>query len=514
MTRRLLLPAGLLAIAATALASGADVLQPRPDTGVSVRVTPGAQGKGGKTVWARDAKGMEHALQMEARDGRVIVRGEPDPNRPWLGVLLSDAEEVERLGSGLPTKDGRWTVTSVAEASPAQRAGLQRGDVITGVEGRDILVGGPGMLDGRKPGDRVTYEIERDGVARRIQVQLGSHPGTVQFDDADGLGALDVAGNMLGGLQGLEALKSLKELKALPCPSGTKPEDCPGLVLGMPFIGGPRLGVSVEPMGDQLAKFFGAPAGHGLLVKDVLPGTPAERGGIEAGDIVLRVAGKEIHAAGDIRAALEGKGDGDSVDVDVLRRGVQKTIRVTLEDVEEHGALSFPHGSLFDAQQASELAAKALEDARRGLDDARRGLEAKQSGLDADTRRQVEKAVREAQSSLQRARESRREAEQSLPKADRSRTGSRLMSDADRAEDERRLAQGHAARAESERAMAELARERSVADAERQEMQRAVEQLHRESAAGAFDARARAELERALAGENLQVRPSESLIEF
>ena len=457
----LLAAAAAAAIAPSVVASGADAVPPRADSSVTVRVAPRAPGKQGMSVSARDAKGTEHALDMESRDGRLIVKGEPDPHRPWLGVLLSDSEEVARLGNRLPTKERRWTITAVAKDSPAERAGLQRGDVITRVNGREVLVDGPGMLSGREPGDVVTFDVERDGQAKEVELEIGGHPGTVEFDDADGLGAFDVAGNMLGSLQGLEALKSLKDLKRLPCPQGTKPEDCPGVLLGMPFIGGPRLGVSVEAMSEQLAKYFGAPSGHGLLVKDVLPGTPAAEGGLQAGDVILGVAGKEIHVPGDIRAALEGHDGGDTVSVEVLRRGVSMDIDVTLHDAPEHGML----GPGFDAERIAREASQAADEARRALG--------------PQQRREIERAVEQSRAALDELRAQRRSQEGRLAQADRARS-----------------------QAERERAEAERLRSR---------MERGAQGS---GASGAFDADARRALERALQGEVLQVRPAQTLIDF
>lgn len=465
MSPRLAAPlsaAGLLLATAT-LAGLADP-DPRPDANVMIRVAP-SPGNQGMSVSARDAKGMEHALRMEAKDGRVIIHGEPDGNRPWLGVLLSDSEEVARVGSRLPTKERRWTITAVADDSPAKRAGLQRGDVITSVDGREILVDGPGMLKDRKPGDSVMFDIERDGSARRVRVKIGGHPGTVEFDDADGIGAMDVAGNMLGSLQGLEALKSLKELRRLPCPPGTKPEDCPGVILGLPFGVGPRLGVSVEPMSDQLSRFFGAQPGKGLLVKDVIAGTPAERGGIEAGDIILRVAGKDIGAPGDIRQALEGRDSGDTISVDLLRRGQPVTVSVTLDDTQKQGSLF----NGFSPEVAERLAQATLEATNSLTDEQRVAIERAvaqvREAMGPQQRAEIEAAAQAAREALADVRTERRQAERELRAAER------------------------------ERRDAQRERERS-------------------GAAGAFDADARRELERSLQAQPTRVRPTEELIEF
>jgi len=86
----------------------------------------------------------------------------PLETRPWLGVTFIMTEEGAEI-------------TSVVPESPAERAGLQAGDVITEVEGKPITPRHP--LDEAilryHPGDHVEITYERDGRSYTIEVRLG-----------------------------------------------------------------------------------------------------------------------------------------------------------------------------------------------------------------------------------------------------------------------------------------------------------------------------------------------------
>ncbi len=107
----------------------------------------------------------------------LIVTGRSAaPLRPWLGVY---AEERE---------NGKVVVSSLADEGPALTAGIEPGDVIVSAGDAEVH----GLADfyrklwhGRRPGDRVTLTVERDGESRSIDVlggnryrwlRLGSHP--------------------------------------------------------------------------------------------------------------------------------------------------------------------------------------------------------------------------------------------------------------------------------------------------------------------------------------------------
>lgn len=296
---------------------------PAPPAAMRVMVSPGDDDH--FMFVARSSDGDAHQLKVQSRDGRVVIEGEPDARRPWLGILLDGSDDgVE--------------VTGVMEGSPAADAGLQVGDVIKKVNGHEVNEDTK-LLEGLQPGAKVDLVVERDGDTKTLRAKLGSYPGRMEFKSEHGMAPFAIAGDLLGGLHSLEALKSLKNLPGLQFHGDD------GKAFAFAWGGRPRLGVEVERLSAQLAEYFGTDEGKGLLVKAVTDDMPAVKAGVKAGDVLLRVGDTDIADAADIREALADVKKGESVEVEVLRRGERRTLNVTMdsdpvsEDADEQGSL-------------------------------------------------------------------------------------------------------------------------------------------------------------------------------
>ncbi len=86
---------------------------------------------------------------------------------------------------------------------------------------------------------------------------------------------------------------------------------------------GPYLGVVPE---------FGEGASGGVRITGVRAGSPAEKGGIRAGDVIVKFAGVEVKTLEDLTFALRGRRAGDEVQVVVLRDGRQQVVRAVLAE--------------------------------------------------------------------------------------------------------------------------------------------------------------------------------------
>jgi len=93
-----------------------------------------------------------------------------------------------------------------------------------------------------------------------------------------------------------------------------------------------RLGAQVTTMTPDLRRHFGAPAQWGLLVAKVLPNTPADKAGLQPGDIITKVDGKSVAQTWDVIQALFGKKKGDRVAIEIVRNRKLKTLQATLTD--------------------------------------------------------------------------------------------------------------------------------------------------------------------------------------
>jgi len=92
-----------------------------------------------------------------------------------------------------------------------------------------------------------------------------------------------------------------------------------------------RSGLMVENLTSQLADFFGAKDGHGVLVRSVEKGSVAEKAGFHAGDVITRVNGEAISDAGDFSHALR-NGKENTVSVGILRDKKELTLTLKLPE--------------------------------------------------------------------------------------------------------------------------------------------------------------------------------------
>lgn len=116
--------------------------------------------------------------------------------------------------------------------------------------------------------------------------------------------------------------------RELPSPAWT-PLNLPSLTLrpASPYVLGERMvaGAEVTALNPDLAEYFGGE--EGLLVLQVIPGSPAAEAGFEAGDIVTRLGNRRVQTVDGARMALESSGQGP-IPVTLVRRG--RSVLVTL----------------------------------------------------------------------------------------------------------------------------------------------------------------------------------------
>lgn len=99
------------------------------------------------------------------------------------------------------------------------------------------------------------------------------------------------------------------------------------------------LGVSIQPVTDEIAQSFGLKKARGALVSDIMAGGPAEKAGIKQGDIITRFAGKEIKDARQLQLVVADIPAGQKVDVEIYRNGKPMTLPVTLSSTDSAAAL-------------------------------------------------------------------------------------------------------------------------------------------------------------------------------
>jgi len=128
-----------------------------------------------------------------------------------------------------------------------------------------------------------------------------------------------------------------------------------------------RIGVRIAPVTKEVAESIGLGKPVGALVQGVESGTPAEKAGIEAGDIIVKVDGKAIEKSGDLPRIIGGTKPGSKVVLQVFRRGSTKDVTVTVAEIEPEKsarAQSEPASSV-PAKTAMGLTVTDLTDAQK-----------------------------------------------------------------------------------------------------------------------------------------------------
>lgn len=247
---------------------------------------------------AERARGLADELSEQKS---VFV--ESDGDSGWLGVTLAEVTQEKAKELKLPAVRG-VLLNEVEADSPAAKAGLKTNDVIT--EYNSQYVEGTAqfrrMVRETPAGRTVQLTVWRDGRAQIVSVELGSFRD--HFDRrARIIGPADFDFHF----------------------------DMPDLDGGFFASRRPILGIDAEDLSGQLGSYFGAPDGEGILVREVKPGSPAEKAGLKAGDVITKVDGERVRSVSDLREKMREKREKKTVSLSVLRKGAEKALNVEVE---------------------------------------------------------------------------------------------------------------------------------------------------------------------------------------
>jgi len=93
------------------------------------------------------------------------------------------------------------------------------------------------------------------------------------------------------------------------------------------------LGVQIRSLDAEAKEFYGTT--HGALVASVTEGSPAERGGIVAGDLITKIDGQKVRDSGHLVSMIAVKQPGEAIKVTRLRKGQEENLTLTLGDRSE-----------------------------------------------------------------------------------------------------------------------------------------------------------------------------------
>jgi len=231
----------------------------------------------------------------------------------FLGVYAEDITNANMSNYGLRNVRGVG-ITEVIKSSPAEKAGLKKGDVIMRFDDETVTSVRKlnRLVSETAPEHTVRLGISRGGSDQEVTVTLAKRD--------------DLSTTIWQGLPRGDVFRTV--------PRGEFPKLDPfgegqeALVFALG--NNRRIGVSTQSLTKQLADFFGVTDGKGVLVTSVAEDSPAARAGIKAGDVITAIDGEKIEGSGDLSRAINKQKDGD-VTLTIIRDKSPRTIKVTPE---------------------------------------------------------------------------------------------------------------------------------------------------------------------------------------
>jgi serine protease Do len=208
-------------------------------------------------------------------------------------------------------------VTMVDQDAPAGKAGLKEHDVILTMNGTNVESGAQlrRMIHETPPGRIVSLGVSRDGQPMTIKVQLADKHSEFAM-----------------------AHPKAKEYKfEMPTVPPMPDVDIPSINMVV-VTSSARSGLMVENITPQLGEFFGVKNGNGVLVRAVEKGSRAEKAGLRAGDVIVKVNDQPVHDTSDFTHAVKSR-SGNSVSVGVIREKKEQNLNLTLPSRKESGEL-------------------------------------------------------------------------------------------------------------------------------------------------------------------------------
>jgi serine protease Do len=95
-----------------------------------------------------------------------------------------------------------------------------------------------------------------------------------------------------------------------------------------------RIGVQIEPVTKELAESIGLGKAQGALINRIEPGAPADKAGLEAGDVILKIDGKQIEKSADLPRLVGNTKPGTKSTLTVFRRGASKEMSIVIAELE------------------------------------------------------------------------------------------------------------------------------------------------------------------------------------
>ncbi len=251
--------------------------------------------------------------------GYGLLQNRQSGHPGWLGVTLSSAAESigEKNGKPMWKFHAYPIVEAVEPGSPADRAGLDAGDLLLAFDGRDLKTSSLFLDDMIRPGNTLPIRLRREGESKTVKLQVGEKPRGFEFQFEYDAPAVAPRPRQPRLRTTPRAQPPVPPEPPEPAIAGMAPMPSPA-----PFVWGGAstvvAGASLATVREELGEYFGV--SNGLLVLRVGPGTPASRASLRDGDVIVRANGEEIESVQALREAISDAGDRQEMKLDIVRK--------------------------------------------------------------------------------------------------------------------------------------------------------------------------------------------------
>ena len=285
------------------------------------------------------SSGMAMGVPVEiVKEISTEIKEKGRVSRGWVGISFAENEA------------GKVEVVDVEKDSPAELAKIEEGDILLSIDGKKIT-GSPMIVSairGRKPGQDVKFEVERDGKTVDVKVKLGEYP------ESEARKELELR------FPRLFTPPQTPEPPAAPEAFMKRFETWPGWERRV------YIGVYLQPLTKELLDYFGVKEAAGLLVNRLTEDGPAAKAGLKVGDVIIRVEGKKVQSTGEVSEIIQGKKKGDKVKIEVIRDKKSTNFEITVDEEEGPSFSRF-----FSTQPSSEAYGEMSRDLLRQYEKSR-----------------------------------------------------------------------------------------------------------------------------------------------
>ena len=264
--------------------------------------------------------GLPPGITLRSTNPAALPKG-------WIGFTTSGPHSETTSDEGqIVTYFDYPTIVTVDGHSPAERAGIMRGDELVAYNGLDVVGRALNLTQLLVPEKKLLVTIRRGGETKDypVIVAKASERIVLRRRDFDGLPS-DVERSQIerAFVQGAEAAgPAVFAIPKLGGRGGLLPMNGHFLIIGPNGV----FGASASSVGPELARALKLETG--VLVNDVPEETPASKAGLRPGDVIVSVAGRQVASLHELQRLIETRAADRSVALRIMRDKKPRNITV------------------------------------------------------------------------------------------------------------------------------------------------------------------------------------------